>query len=78
MKKLPKTETGFGIVANWVMPSAKIGGVLPLYLADDERQALSEAERNIRLEEFDTQNYLCEITIRPIREVSRVKVTKYE
>ena len=72
--------TGYGVVGTWVTPRGKLGGTLPRYLNNREDSALTEAENNERLLEFydNTQVYLCEITIKPIREVTKAQKVIFE
>ncbi len=72
-KKLPVTKTGFGVVGTWMFPKDILGGTLPLFLGSSESEALLSANDNDRLKKFidTTDQYLCEITIKPIRKVER-------
>jgi hypothetical protein len=71
-KKEVKEVKGLGVVGTWVFPH-QLGGSLPQYLSRDETQALMEAEDNARLLGFidDTEQWLCEIVIKPIRKVEK-------
>lgn len=71
MRKLPKIQSGLGVVGTWISPENKLGGSLPIFLEETEKQALNAAVDNERLMSFlgETKQYLCKITIEPIAEV---------
>jgi hypothetical protein len=66
-----KAQTGLGVVGTWVFPQRNLGGSLPLYLSDSQKGAIMEANTNQRLLQFldRTEQWLCEITVTPIRKV---------
>lgn len=77
--KKPKTITGYGVVGTYITPKEQLGGTLPEILAANEETALYNAEKNKRLLEFleETDQWLCEITIKPVRKVNREAVIKF-
>lgn len=66
--KLPKENKGYGVVGTWTN-NRKLGGTLPVYLSDSRTGAQYEANSNERLFKFleKSEQYLCEITIKPIK-----------
>lgn len=75
LPKRPGTEKGLGVVGAWLSPRGKLGGSLPPYLSDTEREALCLVyERLLQFEQDpNAEQWLCEITIKPLR---KVKITR--
>lgn len=69
-----KSQKGYGVVATWKYPEG-LGGTLPQWLSDTLIGALNEANGNMRLFQFleETEQWLCEITIKPIKRVKPKK-----
>jgi hypothetical protein len=78
MKKI-KQEKGYGVVGTWISPH-KLGGTLPLYISDKEQEAIDLASTNSRLLEFTdkSEQWLCEITVTPIRKLSSTSKVIFE
>ena len=73
-----KSVKGYGVVGTWANPikgELKLGGTLPQWLSDSRTNAKGEANGNQRLFKFleDTEQWLCEITIKPIRRLKPKK-----
>lgn len=68
-----KKVTGYGVVGTWFAPRNKLGGVLPQWLSSEIRNAISESDGNLRLHKFlkDGDQYLCKITIEPIKKLKK-------
>jgi hypothetical protein len=78
--KKPKVIRGYGVVGTWVSPATKLGGAMPQWLEDNESRALYEANDNPRLLTFQeyTEQWLCEITIKPIRKLELVSKNTFK
>jgi hypothetical protein len=68
-----KAIKGYGIVGTWIDPR-QLGGSLPPWISDSEIDARRSAAHNKRLYEFrhETEQWLCEIDIRPIARVRKL------
>ena len=66
-----KIVKGFGVVGTWRNPVARLGRTLPQWLSDTPSSAKGEANGNQRLFQFieDTEQWLCEIIIKPIKKL---------
>jgi len=76
MKKI-LTAKGYGMVQTWVSPN-QLGGALPMYLSNTKKEALRTAETSSRMIEFlgQTEMWLCEITIKPIKRFNTQLICK--
>lgn len=80
MKKKIEMVKGFSVVGTRVSPAHQLGGTMPVYLENKEKQALLVASTNQRLLEFSdlTEQWLCEIIIKPLRKVKPVQKNECE
>lgn len=77
-KQTKKSVKGYGVVGTWANPrngELQLGGTLPQWISDSQTNAKSEANGNQRLFQFleDTEQWLCEITIKPIKRLKPKK-----